>query len=311
VVTPEPWWTRGWRRAGIFRATLWQGEAWGWFVSDYVYAKRHNLELDKKLGAMQNILAHLRIAGPEFYPAFHPRSITPRDNCARKCGLAEVREIYSGLMRKDLACGIILLTSAGVWAQVPTSQAQILRGAFLEGDARVEAGEFSIRVPGNEVLRYRFDAKTRVTRGGLATTFSLLRPGEPVEVDSSPIPESPLRYANSILTSDPLPTPRSAPRPRMRTMGSPSEPQFQRGELTFSGVVAYLADGRLILHTRNSGEQTILLRQDTRFLAGGDIVGSSDLKANMRVFVRAGKDLFGHTEAYQVMWGGFLQPHLP
>jgi hypothetical protein len=182
---------------------------------------------------------------------------------------------------------------------------------FLEGDARVEAGEFCVRGPENEVFRYRFDAKTQLTRGGMATTISLLRPGEPVQVESNSIPDSPVRYAVSVVANDALPAPRIAPRPRTRAIGSPIEPQFQRGELTFSGVVTFLADGRLILHTRNSGEQTILLRQDTRFLAGGDVVHSSDLKANMRVFVRAGKDLFGHTEAYQVMWGGFLQPHVP
>jgi membrane-associated phospholipid phosphatase len=42
------------------------GGAMGWFVGDYVYAKRHNPDLDEKRGAMQNILAHLRIGGPEF-----------------------------------------------------------------------------------------------------------------------------------------------------------------------------------------------------------------------------------------------------
>jgi membrane-associated phospholipid phosphatase len=42
------------------------GGAMGWFVGDYVYAKRHNPELGRKQGAMQNILAHLRIGGPEF-----------------------------------------------------------------------------------------------------------------------------------------------------------------------------------------------------------------------------------------------------
>jgi hypothetical protein len=31
-----------------------------------VYAKRHNPELDKKEGAVQSILAHMRIGGPEF-----------------------------------------------------------------------------------------------------------------------------------------------------------------------------------------------------------------------------------------------------
>jgi hypothetical protein len=219
-------------------------------------------------------------------------------------------------MRKESACGIVLLASASIWAQVlpsptPPAQNATLRGVFLEGDSRVEAGEFCVRGPGNEVFRYRFDAMTHVERGGLATTISLLRPGEPVEVVSTPIPDSPLRYAGSVLATDPLPAPRIAPRPRTRAIGAPIEPQFQRGELTFSGVVAFLADERLILHTRNSGEQTILLRKDTRFLASGNIVQGSDLKANMRVFVRAGKDLFGRTEAYQVMWGGFLQPHNP
>jgi membrane-associated phospholipid phosphatase len=42
------------------------GGAMGWFVGDYVYAKRHNPELDKKEGAVQSILAHMRIGGPEF-----------------------------------------------------------------------------------------------------------------------------------------------------------------------------------------------------------------------------------------------------
>ncbi len=240
------------------------------------------------------------------------RALTVRENA----GFAPVRDIYSGLMRKDSACGILLLAAAGAWAQLPLpetppSQAARLRGAFLEVDARVESGEFCVRGPGNEVVRYRFDAKTHVGRGGMATTMSLFRPGEQVEVASSPIPDSPLRYATSILALEPLPVSRMAPRPHTRALGSPIDPLFQRGDLTFSGVVSYLADGRLILHTKNSGEQTILLRQDTRFLAGGYIVASSDLKANMRVFVRAGKDLFGHTEAYQVMWGGFLQPHIP
>jgi hypothetical protein len=219
-------------------------------------------------------------------------------------------------MRKEAACGIVLLAAASAWAQVgppPLSpvQATVLRAVFLEGDLRVEAGEFCVRGPGNEVFRYRFDAKTRVERGALATSLSLLLPGEQVEVASSPIPDSPLRYAVSVLAIDPLPAARIAPRPRTRTrtLGTPIEPQFQRGDLTFSGVVSFLADGRLILRTRNSGEQTLLLRQDTRFLESGNVAHGSDLKANMRVFVRAGKDLFGHMEAYQVMWGGFLQPH--
>ena len=78
--------------------------------------------------------------------------------------------------------------------------------------------------------------------------------------------------------------------------------------MTFSGVVSHLNDGRLVLRTRAAGEQTIQLRKDTRFLADGETVAATDLKTNMRVFVQAGKDVFGHVEAYQVVWGGILQP---
>jgi hypothetical protein len=216
-------------------------------------------------------------------------------------------------MRKESACGIVVLASMTAWAQVgppsvPQAQTTTLRAVFLEGDLQVEAGEFCVRGPDSEVFRYRFDAKTHFERDGLVTTLPLLRTGERVEITSSPIFDSPLRYAVSVLAVDPLPAPRIAPRPRTRTIGTPLEPQFQRGDLTFSGVISFLADGRLILRT-HSGEQTLLLRQDTRFLESGNVVHGSDLKANMRVFVRAGKDLFGHMEAYQVMWGGFLQPH--
>jgi membrane-associated phospholipid phosphatase len=42
------------------------GGAMGWFVGDYVYAKRHNADIDQKQGAMQKVLAHLRIGGIEY-----------------------------------------------------------------------------------------------------------------------------------------------------------------------------------------------------------------------------------------------------
>jgi membrane-associated phospholipid phosphatase len=42
------------------------GGAMGWFVGDYVYAKRHNPELDKKQGALQKVMAHVEIGGAGF-----------------------------------------------------------------------------------------------------------------------------------------------------------------------------------------------------------------------------------------------------
>jgi len=79
------------------------------------------------------------------------------------------------------------------------------------------------------------------------------------------------------------------------------------GNLTFAGVVSRLNSQRLILHTR-AGEETILIRQDTLYVDNGGTVNAADLQPNMRVFVRAGKNLYEQVEAYQVIWGSILEP---
>jgi hypothetical protein len=205
-----------------------------------------------------------------------------------------------------LAIGALWMPDSA-WAQIPPAGAML--GTLLEADSPANSGEFSIRGPESEVFRFRYDSATRVERAGSQSTLQQLRPGETIQVESDAIADSPLRYARSIAAGAPPPAPKPAPHPRTQTTSAtPIDALFPRGELTLSGVVSYRDDGRFVLHTRNAGDQTILLRRDTRYLSDGGIVANSDLKANMRVFVRAGKDLFGHTEAYQVMWGGFLQP---
>jgi hypothetical protein len=64
----------------------------------------------------------------------------------------------------------------------------------------------------------------------------------------------------------------------------------------------------VVLHTREAGDLSIQLRKDTRYLADGQLVDAASLKPNMRVFVRAGKDLYNDVEAYQVIWGSILTP---
>jgi len=80
------------------------------------------------------------------------------------------------------------------------------------------------------------------------------------------------------------------------------------GNMTYSGVVFRLNSERVVLHTREAGDLSILLRKDTRYLADGQVVDLESLKPNMRVFVRAGKDLYNDVEAYQVIWGTILTP---
>ncbi|MGA3239816.1 MAG: DUF5666 domain-containing protein [Bryobacteraceae bacterium] len=215
--------------------------------------------------------------------------------------------------------GVLLVSALISAAQIPPQNAGQLRGVLLERDAPTDGGEFSVRADGNQVVRYRFDAKTFVEREDRPIDVPRLRPGEKVEVLSDPLAGSLLRYARTIHVIDPAPPPHAATRPGSRldpllTLGlTPglrvsTEPLSPRGDMTFSGVVSRLSDGRLVLRTRNAGEQTLLLRRDTRFVADGETVAAAELKTNMRVFVRAGKDVFGHVEAYQVAWGEILLP---
>jgi hypothetical protein len=189
----------------------------------------------------------------------------------------------------------------------------VLRGVLLERDPQTTSGEFAVRAAGNQVFRFLFDAKSYVERDQRPIEVARLQPGESVEVVSDETPGSLLRYARSIhVLSSPAP-PRSLSQGRVRAYRSSAdrlvaERAIPSGALVFSGVVFRLTSDHVVLHTREAGDQTILLRQDTRYLENGDLVGSSQLQPNMRVFVRAGRTLYNEIEAYQVIWGQILQP---
>ncbi|SPF44191.1 conserved hypothetical protein [Candidatus Sulfopaludibacter sp. SbA4] len=193
-------------------------------------------------------------------------------------------------------------------AQTPPPPAPALvRGVLLERDTESPSGEFSVRAPDNQVYRYQFDRKTYVERDDQMIDVKRLEPGEKVEVVSDIVSGLVLRYARTIHV---LPEPRPA-RPSSAARLRPARPAIDgtpTGNLTFSGVVFRVTGERIVLHTREGGEQSLLLRKDTRYVENGEIVEAGNLKLNMRVFVRAGKDLYDQLEAYQVIWGSILEP---
>lgn len=192
-------------------------------------------------------------------------------------------------------------------AQTPASPA-LVRGVLLERDTPTGSGEFSVRAADNQVFRYHFDAKTYVERENRMIDVPRLQPGEKVEVVSDTVPGSVLRYARTIHVLQDQPPPRSLTAGRLRAYRTPAERSVPTGTLTYAGVVFRLTGERLVLHTREGGDQAILLRKDTRFLENGETVEAANLKPNMRVFVKAGKDLYDQVEAYQVIWGSILDP---
>ena len=201
---------------------------------------------------------------------------------------------------------LLLIAPLIAGAQFPPPQ---LTGVLLERDGDVPAGEFSVRAPDNQVYRFQFDAHTTVTRESFPIDVNRIAPGDKVEVASEAVAGSLLRYAQTVHVLTP------APRMTLsdgRVFAPASvrpgyEKPLQMGTLTFSGVVARMNEQSLVLRTR-AGEQKLLIRKDTRYVDNGDTVEAAELRPNMRVFIRAGKNVYEQLEAYQVIWGKILDP---
>jgi hypothetical protein len=184
----------------------------------------------------------------------------------------------------------------------------VTNGTLLERDTGSPIGEFSVREADNHVFRYRFDEKTLVDRNQLTSSIDYLQAGDKVEVIAEDGPQFTLRYARTVHVLEASSPLRRVPQERFHAFPMSQERSFPNGTLTYSGIVSRLNPQRMVLHTRGSGDQTILLRQDTRYLDNGSIVESTELRTNMRVFVRAGHTLLNDVEAYQVVWGQILLP---
>ncbi|MBV9503541.1 MAG: hypothetical protein JO323_00900 [Acidobacteriia bacterium] len=202
---------------------------------------------------------------------------------------------------------IALLLAAGMPAQVRNAS-PLIRGVLVDRDAPNVTGQFSVRTADNQVFRYRFDPKTYVEREDRLIDVARLDPGEKVEVLSDEGPATALRYARTIHVMLPAPPRRPLTMGRLRAYQNPIDHYAPLGNLSFSGVVSELRPGVLKLRTREGREQSILLRQDTRYLENGDTVDAGALQPTMRVFVRAGRNLFNEIEAYQIVWGEILAP---
>ena len=201
--------------------------------------------------------------------------------------------------------GILFALPLLMAAQTPDNS-PILRGVVLECDQRA-IGELAIRAADNAVLRYQFDRKTYVERDERMIEAARLAVGEKVEIVSDRAPGFTLRYARTIhviVSTPPVKALRTGlPRPY-----NPRNDTVRSGSLTYSGVIYRVNAEKFVLHTRQAGDLSIRLRNDTRYLQDGQVVDLAQLKPNMRVFVRAGTDLYNEVEAYQVIWGSILAP---
>ncbi len=191
-----------------------------------------------------------------------------------------------------------------ILASAQSGTGALLRGVLLERDAH----EFSVRTADSEVFRFTFDSKTYVEREGQMTDMARLSPGERVEVLSENAPGAAIRHALTIHVAPSSAPPRRVSAARLRAYTGFTDDGIPPGAISFSGVISRVSSGRLMLHTRDKGDQTILLRATTRYIANGEAAAEGALRPNMVVYVRAGKTLYDEIEAYQVVWGRILRP---
>jgi hypothetical protein len=188
------------------------------------------------------------------------------------------------------------------FAALPQDGARV-GGVLLDRDGPAVTGEIGVRATDNQVFRYRFDSQTHVDRDGAAADIASLNPGDRVEVVSDHMPHADIAYALAIHVTPAAPRAPAA----LRSLAEPVE-YHSGADLFFAGVIWRLSAARVVLRLRGGSDQTIVLLKSTRYMEGGSPVDGAALKPNMRVFVQAGKSLYGDVEAHEVIWGQIFQP---
>jgi hypothetical protein len=195
-----------------------------------------------------------------------------------------------------------LLLSALVLCGAPLFSQQLMpvgfvRGSLLSWQGSNASGNLTVRRADGEVYGCSYDAHTLFQRDQWPIHVADLNAGEPVEVLSDRRPLG--CYARMLSVVHRMPEPAGW---RPHAVERPREGFQPRGNLTFGGVVVDSPSGAITIRTR-AGERTLLLRPDTRFSGDGVRLEAPEPLLNKHVFVRAGRDIYGALEAYQVVWG--------
>jgi len=177
-----------------------------------------------------------------------------------------------------------------------------VRGSLLSVQGSAAFGSLTVQRVDGAVYDCSYDAHTLFQRNQWPIQVADLNAGEAVEVLSDR--RSRACYARMLSVVRQIPEPEGW-RPRAPAVARPREGFQPRGNLTFGGVVVDGPGGAITIKTR-AGERTLLLRPDTRFSGDGVRVEGHEPLLNKHVFVRAGRDIYGMLEAYQVVWGEIL-----
>jgi hypothetical protein len=172
-----------------------------------------------------------------------------------------------------------------------------VRGNLISWQGSAASGNLTVQRADGAMYDCSYDAHTLFQRDHWPIQVADLTAGEPVEVLSDQ--KSRVCYARMLSVVQGMPAPEGW---RPHAAARPREGFQPRGNLTFGGVVVDSASGTITIKTR-AGARTLLLRSDTRFSGDGVRLEEPGPLLNKHVFVRAGRDIYGVLEAYQIVWG--------
>jgi hypothetical protein len=184
-------------------------------------------------------------------------------------------------------------------AEMPTGY---FRGPMVGWEGLITKGILSARSASGDVYTCGFDNKSYLEFEKRRVTMDKLLEGDPLEVLVYRKPGETECY---VLSAKVVPPPKPV-RPTKRIDVTPAKPPrpglVRHGNVNVSGVVVQVGGNSLTIRTRD-GEETFLLRKDTRIFANGLRMEQSDIAVNQRLAVEAGRDFEGRLEAFQLTWG--------
>jgi len=202
----------------------------------------------------------------------------------------------------------VLVAFACVAAAQDNGPIGVLRGNLVSWTGTAREGTLEFKSSGGRLLECSYDDKTWFERENQRIVVSGMSVGDRIELVADRNPPSPACYARTVQVFDVrgLPMRTAAGKPRFLS-SSVTESFAPRGDITIAGVVLGIDGNWLKLRTRNDGHREVLLRPDTRYLGDGTPADRASLRRQTVVFVRAGRNLDGDVEAYQVIWGEILR----
>jgi len=165
----------------------------------------------------------------------------------------------------------------------------------------IQPASFLLKTVTNKEFRCTYDHRTWFEQSRVRVSPSSFQPTDLVEIvaDRRLIDGRPC-YVRTVRLADLNPKETS----RMRITYRPvTESIFPRGEYQWAGTVNEITPDKLVLRTRTEGYKTVLLRRDTRFMEDGVVSERARLQPNTKISIRAGRNLSGEVEVYQIIWG--------